>query len=209
MTDRLVIKKIKMPKRPEQLGDIRKQKKQLIMDTALKLFAENGFHATSISQIAKKANISKGLTYNYFKSKDNILNEIMEQGFNEIYDNLDINHDGVLTEKEFIFFIKENFRLVRENLEYWKLFFSLLLQPKVSVTFSEKYQEKAEPIFKMFYQFIEASGSKNPEQDLMSVASMIEGAFLYVVAAPEVFPVEKMEEAVVINSLKIIKGQYK
>jgi len=195
-----------MPKRPEQYDDIRAQKKQLIMDTALELFAENGFHATSISQIAEKAYISKGLTYNYFKSKTEILNEIMEQGFNEIYDNLDINHDGILTEEEFVFFIRENFRLVRENLQYWKLFFSLMLQPKVSASFSEQYMEKGEPIFSMFYQFIVSSGSKDPESDLMAVAAMIEGAFLYVVAAPGVFPMEKMEDAVIKNCMKIIKS---
>lgn len=195
-----------MPKRPEQYDDIRAQKKQLIMDTALELFAENGFHATSISQIAQKANISKGLTYNYFESKTDILNEIMEQGFNEIYDNLDMNHDGVLTEEEFIFFIRENFRLVRENLQYWKLFFSLMLQPKVSASFSEQYMEKGEPIFSMFYQFIVSGGSKDPESDLMAVAAMIEGAFLYVVSAPDMFPMEKMEDAVIKNCMKIIKS---
>lgn len=194
-----------MPKTPEQYQDIRKQKKQLIMDTALELFAENGFHATSISQIATRAKISKGLTYNYFESKNEILQEIMEQGFNEIYDNLDINHDGVLTEEEFIYFIRQNFRLVRENTHYWKLFFSLLLQPKVSATFAEKYQEKAGPLFGMFYQFIVSAGSSDPEKDLMAVASMIEGAFLYLVAAPDIFPGEKMEQAVIDNCLKIIR----
>ncbi len=195
-----------MPKTPEQFDDIRKQKKQLIMNTALELFAENGFHATSISQIARTAKISKGLTYNYFESKNDILEEIMEQGFNEIYDNLDINHDGVLTEDEFIYFIRQNFRLLRENMHYWKLFFSLLLQPKVSVKFAKNYEEKAGPIFRMFYEFIRKNGSKNPEQDLMAVSSMMEGAFLYCVAAPDVFPVDKLEEAVVTNCLKIIKG---
>ena len=195
-----------MPKSPEQFDDIRKQKKQLIMDTALELFAENGFHATSISQIAGKAKISKGLTYNYFESKDSILNEIMDKGFNEIYDNLDINHDGILNEEEFKYFIHENFRLVKENLHYWKLLFSLLLQPKVSVAFGEKYEEKAAPIFQMFYQFIVSTGSSDPEKDLMAVAAMIEGAFLYLVAAPDVFPMEKMEEAVIDNCIKIIKG---
>jgi len=194
-----------MPKSPEQFDDIRKQKKQLIMDTALELFAENGFHATSISQIAAKAKISKGLTYNYFGSKNEILDKIMTQGFNEIYDNLDINHDGVLIEDEFKYFIHENFRLVRENLHYWKLFFSLLLQPKVSVAFADRYQEKAGPIFEMLFQFIVSSGSKEPEKDLMAVTAMIEGAFLYMVAAPDVFPVEKLEEAVIDNCLKIIK----
>jgi len=176
------------------------------MNTALELFAENGFHATSISQIASKAKISKGLTYNYFESKDRILDEIMDQGFNEIYDNFDMNHDGALTEEEFKYFIRQNFRLVRENLHYWKLFFSLLLQPKVSATFASKYEEKAGPIFHMFYQFIVSAGSKDPEKDLMAVSAMIEGAFLYLVAAPGVFPMEKMEEAVIDNCIKIIKG---
>ncbi len=194
-----------MPKSREQFDDIRKQKKQLIMDTALELFAENGFHATSISQIAAKAKISKGLTYNYFGSKNEILDEIMTQGFNEIYDNLDINHDGVLIEDEFKYFIHENFRLVRENLHYWKLFFSLLLQPKVSVAFADRYQEKAGSIFEMLFQFIVSSGSKEPEKDLMAVTAMIEGAFLYMVAAPDVFPSDKLEKAVIDNCLKIIK----
>ena len=195
-----------MPKSREQIDDIRKQRKQLIMETALELFAENGFHATSISQIAAKAKISKGLTYNYFKSKNEILDELMEHGFNEIYDNLDLNKDGILTEDEFRFFIHENFRIIRENIQHWKLFISLLLQPKVSAIFSEMYKEKAEPIFGMFYQFIVSAGSKDPEKDLMAVSAMIEGAFLYMVAAPDVFPLEKLEEAVIDGCLKIIKA---
>ncbi|WP_340114015.1 TetR/AcrR family transcriptional regulator [Maribellus mangrovi] len=195
-----------MPKTPEQYDDIRKQKKQLIMDTALELFAENGFHATSISQIAKKADISKGLSYNYFESKNEILQEIMEHGFNEIYDNLDINHDGILTEEEFTFFIRQNFKLVNENMQHWKLFFSLLLQPKVSATFATMYEEKAGPIIEMLYQFIVSAGSRDPENDLMAVSAMIEGAFLYLVAAPDVFPAKKMEQAVIDNCLKIIRN---
>lgn len=177
------------------------------MDAALELFAENGFHATSISQIATKAKISKGLTYNYFKSKKDILDEIMEKGFNEIYDNLDINHDGILSEEEFIYFVKQNFKLLRENLQHWRLLFSLLVQPKISETFKEIYQEKAEPIFKLFYGFICDQGSNNPENDLMAISAMLEGAFLYCVAAPEIFPMEQMEDAIIDASFKIIKNQ--
>nr|WP_321357379.1 TetR/AcrR family transcriptional regulator [uncultured Draconibacterium sp.] len=196
-----------MPRSPEQFDDIRKQKKHLIMETALGLFAENGYHATSISQIAAKAKISKGLTYNYFKSKKEILDELMEHGFNEIYDNLDINHDGILTQEEFIYFIRQNFKLLRENIQHWKLFFSLLLQPQISQTFAKTYEEKAGPIFNLFYGFIKAQGSKNPESDLMAIASLIEGAFLYCVAAPDVFPMEKLEEAVIAASFKIVNNQ--
>ncbi|HSH19451.1 MAG TPA: helix-turn-helix domain-containing protein, partial [Draconibacterium sp.] len=104
------------PRSAEQYDDIRKQKKDLILETALELFAENGFHATSISQIAKKAGISKGLTYNYFDSKKEILDNIILEGFDTIYSNFDINQDGILTEEEFIYFIKQSFQLMRENM---------------------------------------------------------------------------------------------
>lgn len=196
-----------MPRSQEQFDDIRKQKKHLIMETALELFAEHGYHSTSISKIAANAKISKGLTYNYFSSKKEILNELMEHGFNEIYSNLDINHDGVLTDEEFIYFIRQNFKLLRENMQHWKLFFSLLLQPQISKAFAELYEKKAAPIMKLFYEFISAQGSSNPEADLMAISSMLEGAFLYCVAAPGVFPMDKLEEAVITAAFKIIKQQ--
>lgn len=44
----------------------------------MKLFAEKGFHATSISEIAKTANVSKGAFYLYFESKDDLLISIFE-----------------------------------------------------------------------------------------------------------------------------------
>jgi len=193
------------PRSNEQLDDIRKQKKELIMSVALELFAENGYHATSVSQIAKKAGISKGLTYNYFESKKDILDELIEHGFNEIWDNFDLNKDGILTEEEFIYFIKQNFKLLRENLKHWKLFFSLLLQPLVTDTFANDYKEKGEPIFGMLFAFLQSQGSKDPEGDLLAISAMLEGAFLYCVTAPDLFPMEKMEEKVINACFKIIK----
>lgn len=192
-----------MPRSKEQYDDIRQQKKHLIMETALELFAENGYHATSISQIAAKAKISKGLTYNYFSSKKEILDELMEHGFHEIYKALDVNHDGVLTPEEFTQFIRQNFKLLRENMQHWKLFFSLLLQPKISQSFAEMYEKKAAPIFNLFYGFLKAQGSTDPEGDLMAISSMLEGAFLYCVTAPDIFPIDKLEEAVIAASFKI------
>ena len=177
------------------------------METALELFAENGFHATSMSQIAKKAGISKGLTYNYFESKKEILDELIQHGFNTIYENLDLNKDGIVTRDEFIYFIRHNFSLVRENLEHWKLFFSLMLQPKIAESFTKEYKTKGEPFFSMMYEFIKSQGSKDPEGDMMAISAMIEGAFLYCVAAPDLFPMDKMEEKVIEACFKIINNK--
>ncbi len=194
------------PRSAKQFDDIRLQKKELIMGAALELFAENGFHGTSISQIAKKAGISKGLTYNYFESKKDILDELITHGFNSVFENFDFNQDGVLTEQEFIQFIKQIFNLLRDNMEHWKLFFSLMLQPQVSKSFSQDYKEKGEPMFQILFKFIESQGSKDSEGDLMAISAMLEGAFLYLIVAPDVFPMEIMEDKIINACFKIING---
>ena len=47
--------------------------KQLIVDTALVLFRENGFEATTIREIAKRTGLSLGAAYYYFNSKEAIV----------------------------------------------------------------------------------------------------------------------------------------
>jgi AcrR family transcriptional regulator len=195
------------PRSSKQYGEIRKQKTELIMSTALELFAENGYHATSISQIASKAGISKGLTYNYFSSKQELLEALINHGFESIFSSFDLNKDGVLTDDEFIYFIKHNFQLLRENTQHWKLFFSLMLQPAVAETFTKDYSEKGQPLFNILQNFIESKGSKDPQGDLMVLSVMLEGAFLYCVAAPEVFPMEIMEEKIINACFKIINHE--
>ncbi len=44
-----------------------------ILDAAVRLFAENGYHVTTIQQIAKASGVSIGLIYQYFGDKDDIL----------------------------------------------------------------------------------------------------------------------------------------
>jgi len=49
-----------------------------ILDTAARLFAQNGFDATTMSSLAKEASVNKALIYYYFKDKDDILNSLFE-----------------------------------------------------------------------------------------------------------------------------------
>ena len=194
------------PRTSEQFDKIRQEKKELIMETSLELFAEFGYHTTSISQIAKKAGISKGLIYNYFESKKDILDELLKHGFDEVAENFDLNHDGVLSKEEFIFFIRKNFDLVNENFQHWKLFFSLVFQPQVSESFKSGYERVSETMFKMMFDFIVSMGSTDPEGDLIAISAMIEGAFLYAIAAPEIFPIKKMEEKIINTIFRLLES---
>ena len=54
-------------------------RKKLVAEHALALFVENGVANTSIQDIIKRSGISKGTFYNYFSSKTECIEEILEQ----------------------------------------------------------------------------------------------------------------------------------
>jgi AcrR family transcriptional regulator len=54
-------------------------KRRNILDAAIKVFARQGFHSTRVSDIADEAGVAYGLVYHYFKSKDEVLNELFTE----------------------------------------------------------------------------------------------------------------------------------
>jgi AcrR family transcriptional regulator len=129
------------PRTRQQFDDIREEKKSFIMDIALFLFANKGFHATTITNIAKHAGISKGLLYNYFESKEDLLSAIIGRSVSEIYKYFDLNRDGYLTEDEFEYFIRKLGRTLNEKQSFWRLFFQVLLQSEVREQFLNSFIE--------------------------------------------------------------------
>jgi AcrR family transcriptional regulator len=51
-------------------------KRTAIMDAALKLFTERGFHGTSTAQISKDAGVATGTLFNYFPRKEDLINSL-------------------------------------------------------------------------------------------------------------------------------------
>jgi TetR/AcrR family fatty acid metabolism transcriptional regulator len=54
-------------------------KRRQILDAAIRVFARQGFHSTRVSDIADEAGVAYGLVYHYFRSKDEVLNELFSE----------------------------------------------------------------------------------------------------------------------------------
>jgi AcrR family transcriptional regulator len=69
----------------------RTEKRDLILDAAIEVFARQGYHGARVSDIAAEAGIAYGLVYHYFKNKEEILSTIFEErwgGFLEAVDDV-------------------------------------------------------------------------------------------------------------------------
>lgn len=193
------------PKTPEQFNDVREQKKALIMETAMELFANKGYYTTSINQIAETAGIAKGLLYNYFISKEDLLTSIIENGLNELANTFDKNHDGVLTDEEFIFFLDANFKTLQENRTYWMLLFSLMLQPQVQKIVMPKYQSVINQFIGILEKYFESKGFENPKMTALAFGAFMDGIGINFMMNPDIFPVEDVKEYITTTYMRIIK----
>ena len=186
-----------MPRTKQQFEEIRGKKKALILDTALKLFATEGYHTTSISKIAAKAKISKGLLYNYFKSKDDLIIEIVNTGINKLLQSFDPDHDSKLTDEEFIFFIHENFRILENNPYYWKLYFSIFTQPQVYELVKDEFINLIHNLMFVLVSYYKRKGAEKPEMEALLFGALMDGISLQYVMDPDHFPLDEVKQMII------------
>jgi TetR/AcrR family fatty acid metabolism transcriptional regulator len=57
------------------------EKRRIILDAAVRVFARKGFHASRVGDIAEEAGVAHGLLYHYFTSKEDVLETIFRENW--------------------------------------------------------------------------------------------------------------------------------
>lgn len=65
-----------------------KPKYKQIVDAAVKVIAQNGYHSSQVSKIAKEAGVADGTIYLYFKNKEDILVSVFEDKMGQFIDQI-------------------------------------------------------------------------------------------------------------------------
>lgn len=182
------------PRTKQQFEELRKTSKDKILSVALELFSQNGYDGTSVSKIAVKAGISKGLMYNYFKNKEELLEAVVMEGFNKIAEIEYGMKEGEEPLERLKKIIDDTLNNLLENLNYWKLYMALLVQPLVQKKFEHKFYEFREMFITPMVKMFTGLGSNNPEVDSFLLGMHFDGIALNFVAAPEEFPMEAIKQ---------------
>mgnify|MGYP000846394521 FL=1 len=178
--------------------------KQLILDKSLELFSQKGFAQTSIVDIAKESNISKGLLYHYFLSKEQLFEEILVSSFNSIFKYFNVSDDDIIKSGEFENFILEVFKSLEQNYLNWKLIFQLFTQPEMSER-AILLLNKSEPVIKFrntISAFFEMKNKINPEIRTTYFVSMILGIAVTYLQNPARYPLRQIAEIIIEEFIK-------
>lgn len=184
-----------MPRSKKQFEEMRSEKKKMIKEVALKIFANEGYFQSSISKIAKEANISKGLLYNYFESKEALLKAIVLDTIDEIYESFDRNHDGTLTGEEFEYFVKESFELQKQKRGFYKMYYSLIIQPEIQTLVDHATAEKGTSVSTIMFDYFNRNFD-DANTEMLLFTSLLKGLGMQYVFAPERFTDEMLNKAI-------------
>jgi len=74
------------PGRDRQAGS--EEKRRLILDAAVRVFARDGYHTSRVGDIAEEAGVAHGLLYHYFSSKEEVLATLFRENWGELLSRL-------------------------------------------------------------------------------------------------------------------------
>ncbi len=107
--------------------------KEKILNAAIEEFAQKGYRASSTNIICKKANISKGLLYHYYDSKEKIYITVVRHVIDSFKRNIAINIKD--NNKKGIDYVEEyfdiKFKFFRENPLYSKIIVNLVIDNSI------------------------------------------------------------------------------
>lgn len=186
------------PKTKEQFAAIRTKSEVKILDAALELFATKGFKATSISSIAKKASISKGLMYNYFESKTDLLRKIVARAVEtgtEIIEDALRDYNSPIEEIKHI--VLNSIKHVKANLAYWKLLAALSYQPDVMNEIHDLMDRNSQWSFQKGIELFTEMKAKNPVESSMLFGAALDGIFVHYMHLGEQYPLDKIGQTLI------------
>lgn len=189
------------PRTEKQNEEIKRKKESNILNSALELFANEGYGGTSMQMIALKAQVSKGNLYNYFRSKEELLEGVLLYGLNQISRSYDNFANKLVSEKEFEFLIRHNFKMIGENRSFWRLYFNLMSQPKVQELFTKVFSPFLEQYFSIFESYYKNKGDKNPNISALLLGSTLDGISLGYIVMGDLYPLDEVLEQM-INKFK-------
>ncbi|MEW5548415.1 TetR/AcrR family transcriptional regulator [Peribacillus frigoritolerans] len=172
-----------MPRTPEENDRIRQASKEKIRAAAMELFMKQGYYATSISDIAKQGGISKGLLYNYYKGKEELLSEMVEARIKEVVEVMEEAFTLNTPREQLEHIINGAIDNIHQKPEVHRFYLHLQTQPESDeelIKYSHLIIEENARQFEFQCKIFESMGETEPRKRSLYFSSVLQGIMLMI-----------------------------
>lgn len=174
--------------------------KEILLKAALKVFAANGYHGSSVGDIANEAKVSKALFYHYFDSKKDLLVIFAKQRLEEwtpLVENLETIQDP---KERIIFLINFVLNEVETRSEWLRFLYMLYLSTEGIHAIQEamkKYKGRFDRLFAAERRLYKDLGFTDPDDEAAYLRSVLQGISLEYLLCGENYPLQTMKEKII------------
>lgn len=185
----------------------REKTRHLILSSALELFAVNGYHGTSIGQIARKCGISKGLAYHYFSNKHALLRAIVDQGIAAI-DELMLSALSIADPlQQIIIILERTLTATKKDEHFWRLYFGLVLQGDVWTEFGAQFNTLLRQYLEHFEGLFAKLGAEDPAAEAHLLGALLDGIGLHLLIRGDAYPLQKVKNRLIQHYTSLANSQ--
>ncbi len=195
------------PRTDEQNEAIREVSRAKIVETALELFAQHGYEATSVRMIAQAAGIAQGLLYNYFASKEALLATVVQQSMADVRESFVRAEDATDPLRQIERLIRAAFAIVQRKRTFWKLIYAVRTQGAVVASLGDLLIAASSEIRTTIERYCRTAGLPQPEIEAAILFALIDGVAQHYVLDPENYPLDTVTEAVVARYNTLLAKQ--
>jgi AcrR family transcriptional regulator len=165
-----------------------------LIETAGRLFAQRGFHAVTVREIAREARVALGLLYNYYDSKEDLLMGVFQQAASQIRQTWGEGASNGLGVGELI---HRTFRQVEAYYNFWRMIHALRLQMPEDHAITQEFFYLLEQMRERLSSALAQEGWQEPELRAWELLSLMDGMIGQYLLQPQVFPLRTLEERII------------
>jgi len=186
------------PKSPEEFEKTRRQSQRKILEAAFDVFAHQGYSSASMANIAKQAGVSKGLIYNYFASKEELVEAVIFHHITEMFKIL-ITPVFSLPPKERIrefIVLSLSPEMWGQDTSYFRSYTALVMNPDIPEPIRNKLAGESEQLLQMMIQLFKEAEYPNPEDSATLLAALLDGIQFHFMVMTDRYPMQQMRKRV-------------
>tara|TARA_Y100001934_G_C12190587_1_gene696187 strand:- start:405 stop:980 length:576 start_codon:yes stop_codon:yes gene_type:complete len=183
------------PRNPAQNEAQRAQTRQQILMAGLKAFAEKGYTAASMAYIAKEAGVSKGLSYHYFSSKEDLLHGIFEM-LVAVGEGMEDQITGKSPKEQLRLTVEMGFQFMDEQRDIVRFMTAIAIQPEVTARLKELITKHKNLSIDMYRDIFKALSYDAPLAEAYAFGALMDGTVLGYLALGPDYPLEDMKQKI-------------
>ena len=184
-------------------------KKKRIIESAITLFATNGYENTSVAAICEHSNVSKGLVFHHFKNKDGLLREVfmrMAEIINEVGDCVENINKKQNPKDRLINYLEQIFLSMAsaEHKLYYQFNFQILCQRSTRALLKDLFDERYQLMMTSFEEILSDIPAAIPQVDSHMIIAEIDGIALNYLFANNDYPLIKIKDRFIQKQLLLL-----